>query len=312
MKKKKNEQYTSLANTLYTNYKAEVFACGMIQDGLSRDKVRIIRKGKAKRSVSKEVEKIVYEEANKANIYTIYIHKRDLYDSLPKGLFHDAGISNKKQQKSAILKSIEKGREEEFNARYFFKPFEMFLDYILIGAQLYERQLEKPQTHPEFVNLFVHNWKFLKGVPLDKALFLLNFLSQSHRITNNEEIAQILSYFLECDVRIENSFEVVNMRTPHQWRLGEGNLGQSSFIGGVFVDTLPVVLIKITNLPQKHRDLIYTKSTARKQLHILLDLFIPADAQLNVRIEGRKQESLFALASDAEPSAILGFSTILQ
>ena len=312
MKKKKNQQYTSLTNTLYTNYKAEIFACGMIQDGLERDKVRIIRKGKAKRGIAKEVEKIVYEIANKGEIYTIYAHKRDLYDSLPKGLFHDAGISNKKQQKSAILKSIEKGREEEFNARYFFKPFEMFLDYILIGAQLYERQLEKPQSHPEFVNLFVHNWKFLKGVPLDKALFLLNFLSQSHRITNSLQIARILGYFLECDVQIENSFEVVNIQTPHQWKLGEGRLGQSSFIGGVFEDTLPVVLIKITNLPKKHKDLIYLESPARKQLHILLDLFIPADAQLNVHIEGRKEETLFALNSDTKPSAILGFSTILQ
>lgn len=312
MKKKKVEQYTSLTNTLYTNYKAEIFACGMIQDGLEQDKVRIIRKGKAKRGVSKEVEKIAYEVTNKAEVYTIYTHKRDLYDSLPKGLFHDAGVSDKKQQKSAILKSIEKGREEEFNARYFFKPFEMFLDYILIKTQLYERQLEKPQSHPEFVNLFVHNWKFLKGVPLDKALFLLNFLSQSHRITSSTQIALILGYFLECDVRIENSFEVVNIRTPHQWKLGEGRLGQSSFIGGVFVDTLPIVLIKITNLPQKYKDLIYAESAARKQLHILLDLFIPADAQLHIQIEGRKEETLFALASNAEQPAILGFSTILQ
>lgn len=312
MKRKKNEQYTSLKNTLYTNYKAEVVACGMIQDGLDRDKIRIIRKGKAKRSVSKEVEKIVYQIVNKAEIYTIYAHKRDLYDSLPKGLFHDASVPNKKQQKSIILKSIEKGREEEFNARYFFKPFEIFLDYTLIRAQLYERQLEKPQSYPEFINLFVHNWKFLKGIPLDKALFLLNFLSQSHRITSSTQIAQILGHFLECDVRIEHSFEVVNIPTPHQWKLGEGRLGQSSFIGGIFTDTLPVVSIKITNLSQSNKDLIHLESPSRKQLHILLDLFIPADAQLKIQIQGRKEETQFVLAPNAAQPAILGFSTILQ
>lgn len=309
---KKKKIYELPSNTLYTNYKAEVFASGMIQEGIRKNKIRIIRKGRAKRNVAKEVDRLACDFSSQEEIYTIYTNKRDLYDSLPKGVFHEAGSSSKAQQKSAVLKSIEKGKKEEFNARYFFKPFEMFLDEVLINLQLYERQLERPHSHPDFINLFVNNWKFIKDIPLDKALFLLNFLSQSNRITRGEQIAQILGSFLGCDVSIQNDVEPVSFQIPHKWILGKGELGKNSFIGNTFIDTLPIVNLKIANLRQEYKELVYSGSAARKQLHILLDLFIPADAQLRIHIEGYKEETLFKLTSNAEKSAILGFSTRLE
>ncbi|ATA90326.1 hypothetical protein CAPN001_14980 [Capnocytophaga stomatis] len=301
-------------NTLYTNYKAEVFASVMVEKGIEKDKIRIIRKGKALRGAYKEVDSITYEDTENDTYYAIHTHRRDLYDSLPKGLFHSnvTNFSNKKQLKDRILKSIEIGRQEEKNARFFFKPFEFHIDRMFITTQLYERRLEKPHLHSDFINLFVHDWEFLKEIPLEKALFVLNFLSQSYRITSGEQIAHILSFFLECDVTLENTIKTQNISTSYQWKLGTEPLGETSFIGGSFASTYPSVSVCISGLPSKYKELIYPESSIRKQFRSLLDLFIPADAQLDLQIRGNEQETTFSLASEQGGNSILGFSTRLQ
>ncbi len=301
-------------NTLHTNYKAEVFASVMVEKGIEKDKIRIVRKGKALRGVYKEVDNIVFEDTENDAYYAIYTHRRDLYDSLPKGLFHSnvTNFSNKKQLKNRILKSIEIGRQEEKNARFFFKPFEFFIDRIFIATQLYERRLEKPHLYPDFVNLFLHDWAFLKEIPLEKALFVLNFLSQSYRITSGKQIAYILSFFLECEVTLENTFKTQNINTSYQWKLGEEPLGETTFIGGSFISTYPVISVRISGLPLKYRELIYPESSIRKQFCSLLDLFIPADAQLDLQIRGNEQDTTFSLSSEQGAVAILGYSTRLQ
>lgn len=297
-----------LKNTLYSNYKAEVFASVMVETGIDQDKIRVIRKGKAFRNVKKEIDSILYEYTDNDAHYTIYTHRRDLYDSLPKGLFH-SGASNISDKKR-VLKHIEIGRQEEANARLFFKPFELFIDRALIATQLYERRLEKPLSHPDFINLFTHHWFFLKEMPLDKALFVLNFLSQSYRITSSEQIAGILSFFLESKVTIDNTLKTENIESSHKWKLGDAPLGKSSFIGGCFKDTFPVILVFISELPLKFKDLIYVNSPIRKQLLAVLDLFIPADAQLVLNIKGCSQDTAFCLSP--EKDTVLGFSTQLQ
>ncbi len=301
-----------LKNTLATNFKAEVFACALIERGVDKYNIKIIRKGKSYRGVRKEVDKIVEEHTSKGNLYSIHIHRKDLYESLPKGLFHSTNsIAPKNKEKTTLLKIIKQGEKEEAYARLFFKPFEQFIDRTFILAQLYERRLEKPYEYDDFVRLFVPYWSFLKKMPLDKAFFLVNFLSQGHRITDSEEFASILSFFLECDVKVEETFRSFRLKASHHWKLGEGILGKSSIIGSEFVDALPVIIIRVNNLPWKYKNFIFNESEERKQVKALLDMFIPANAEIEFHIKGDTKENVFVL-SDTEKPAILGYSTILS
>lgn len=301
-----------LKNTLYTNFKAEIFTSFLLEQGIQEQNIRIVRLGKALQKVKKEVQELRYQQTQNEAYYGVYTHRRDLYDSLPKGLFHThiTYLTDKKRLKSQLLKRIELAREEEKNARLFFKPFEFFIDRALMATQWYERRLEKPLSHPDFVHLFCENWAFLKEMPLDKALFIINFLSQSYRITSGEQIAQIVSFFLECDVTIKTSFQKQTIKTAYQWALGEQALGESSFVGGDFSDTLPIIEVVISQLPLQYMELIYQDSPIRKQFSSLLDLFIPADAHLSLLIKGKEEDTAFSLS--VQRDTILGFSTRLQ
>ena len=77
------------------------------------------------------------------------------------------------------------------------------------------------------------------------------------------------------------------------------------------MDTLPVIIIRVNNLPWKYKKFIFNESEERKQVEALLDMFIPADAEIEFHIKGDTKENVFVL-SDTEKPAILGYSTILS
>ena len=313
MKNKSTINLNLLKNSLATNFKAEVFASALIEKGIDKNNIKIIRKGKSYRGVRKEIDKIIDEHTSKGEVFSIHIHRRDMYDSLPKGLFHNTNsIAQKNKEKTTLLKIIKQGEKEEAFARLFFKPFEQFIDQTFILTQLYERRLEKPFQYADFIQLFIPHWPFLKKMPLDKAFFFINFLSQAHRITDSTQIATILSFFLESDVTVERSCKTFHFKTSHHWKLGEGALGENSIIGGELIDTLPVVIIKVHNLPWKFKNFIFPNSDERKQVLTLLDMLIPADAEIEFHIKGNSKENSFVLSDNTSKPAILGYSTVLN
>ena len=152
MKNKSAINYNLLKNSLATNFKAEVFASALIEKGIDKNNIKIIRKGKSYRGVRKEIDKIIDEHTSKGDVFSIHIHRRDIYESLPKGLFHNTNsIAQKNKEKTTLLKIIKQGEKEEAYARLFFKPFEQFIDQTFILTQLYERRLEKPFQYADFI-----------------------------------------------------------------------------------------------------------------------------------------------------------------
>ncbi len=308
-KKEKN-----IGNTLYSNYMAEVFAAGLVENGLSLDQIRLVREGGSKKDYVKEIDKIEWEysEEDMVDYLTFHVHKEDIYDTLPQGLFHHPSFLDRKQGKSGILNSIRKGREEEFNARYFFKPFEISIDRMPVKFQLYERRLEWKHKYPDFIRLFTSQWKFLKQFPLEKSLFLLGFLFNSYRITDLALIADILAAFLECSVEMKIDYKPLSCSSSSPlWKLGTGQLGIDTVLGGNVSIQAPYLEIYFRNLPFRHKDLLFPQSKIRQQLSELLDMFIPADTELTLKFEPLSEDSHFSLSTEPDKKPILGFNTKL-
>ncbi|WP_373845864.1 type VI secretion system baseplate subunit TssG [Bacteroides heparinolyticus] len=303
-----------LVNSLYTNYKTEVYVSGLIERGVPIDRIRILRKGKSHRGHAKEVDRASWEHTQDGleEHLCIYVHKRDLYDSLPEGLFHSLSISERKKGKTGIVNMIRKAREEEFHARFFFKPFEMAIDRMLVSAQLYEQCLEKRDMHREFICLLDNDWKILRNMPLDKALFILNFLPQSYRVVETRQIAQILSVFLDCSVCVEQEQKIMTFKDENRWHLGDGRLGLSTFMGGTLTDSFSVFNVRVEGLLRRHCGLIHEDNPARIQLHRILDLFLPADAEVCLTFKIAKQEGNFTLSDHSNEVPLLGFTTLLS
>ena len=303
-----------LVNSLYTNYRAELYVAGLIDRGLSLDSIRVLRKGKSQRGNAKEVDQVSWEYAQDEMLeyLSVYVNKRDLYDSLPEGLFHNPSVSEKKRGKTGIVDMIRKAREEEFHARFFFKPFEMAIDRMLISVQLYEQCLEKRDVHKEFIRLLHNDWKILRNIPLDKALFILAFLSQRYRILEAEHIAQILSVFLGCSVHIQQESKLIDFEDETQWNLGDGRLGLTTFIGGKLTDNFSVFNVQIEGLPRKHWKLINSDSSVHLQFQNVLEIFLPADAEIFLTFKAIQEEAYFTLSDNPEQAPLLGFTTLLS
>ncbi|SUB89318.1 Uncharacterised protein [Porphyromonas macacae] len=301
-----------IGNTLYSDYTAEVFAAGFVENGLPLEQIRLIREGWSKSQCSKEVDRVVWEysEEDLIDYLTFHVHKKDIYDTIPQGLFHHPSFLEQKRGKTGILNSIRKGREEEFNARYFFKPFEISIDNLLVKLQLYERRLEWKHKYSDFIRIFASQWKSLKKFPLDKSLFLLALLFNSYRITDVALIADILGVLLECSVEMKLRHKTLShLSDSPQWRLGKGRLGLDTVIGGSIGIQVPNLEIHFYDLPFRHKDLLFSKSEIRKQLSDMLDLFIPADTELELTFTPLLEEAHFCLSAEPDNRPILGFNT---
>lgn len=300
-------------NTLYTDYRAEFVAACLIENGFDPEEIRIIREGLSKGG--KNIDKIVWENSfdRFSKYLTIYSRKRDLYESLPEGLFHKRMDISDKKDKDAVIDYIRHERQVALSATYFFRPFEMSIDRMLVEANLYEMRLEKRDKHDDFIRLFGSVWQVLQGMPLDKALFAVSLFSQAYRLTKPEQMAEILSVFFDCEVSIDLSYKCLTLNTDQcDWVLGENQLGVSTVLGGEMTDCFPVMNVRIDSLPPQYKDLMFEDTSAYGKFMDIMDLFVPADTELNININVAKDGLAFLLTDEDGSAPLLGYSTILS
>lgn len=304
---------TITKNTLYTDYRAEFIAACLVEYGFDPDEVRVIRDGISRGG--KNINKIKWENSfdGFSKYLTIHTKKRDLYESLPEGLFHKRMDLNDKKNKDTVIDYIRQERQAALNAVVFFKPFEMAIDRFLVEANLYEIRMEKRDKYDDFVRLFDSIWQVLQDLPLDKSLFAVSFLSQAYRLTKPEQIAEILSVILDCEVEIDLSYKQMSIVTDQcDWKLGVNRLGVTSVLGGKITDCFPVMNVRINSLPSKYKDLMFENTKAYSNFMDIMDLFVPADSELNININIAKDGLEFMLTDDAKSAPVLGYSTILS
>lgn len=300
-------------NTLDTDYRAEFVAACLIENGFDPDEVRIIRTGLSK--VGKNIDKIVKEKSPDrfSQYLSIYYRKRNMYESLPEGLFHKRMDISDKKDKQDVIDYIRQERQVALSASSFFRPFEMSIDRFLVEANLYDMRMEKRDKHDDFIQLLVSVWQVLQGLPLDKALFAVSLLSQTYRLTQPEQMAEILSVFFDCEVDVELSHKCMTFSADQcDWNLGENVLDVSTVLGGEMTDCLPVMNVRIDSLPPRYKDLLFENTSAFRNLMDIMDLFVPADTELNLNINVAKEGLAFFLTDDDGAAPLLGYSTVLS
>lgn len=298
-------------NAIDTDFRAEFIAATLVEGGVPIDLVRLSRmgvstKGKCVESISRE-----FSHDQLKEFVNVAFRRRDLYESLPEGLFHNVPNAGGKSRQ-AIHDGQGRGRQETFRARFFFKPFEMAIDRMSVVAQLYELCLDKKTKYDDFVRLVGRHWSIVQGLPTEKSLLLLYFITHCHRVLSEAEIGRLLSIFLDCEVFVEHRMEQIPCEGMFCWCLGEVGLGEDSILGNSVSISLPVVKVRIRGLSRQRQDLFYEQSPAFKQLVRILNLFVPADAELRIEIGVAKQDSLFYLSESEMSYPVLGFTSVLN
>lgn len=301
-------------NTLETDFKAEVVASGLKEQGYDPERTLIIREGDMRRGFSKDISHIrtEYSQYDLTDYLHIYVNRKSIYDELPEGLFHQDICKKEKRSKEDVLEEIRIHREEEFFARRFFRPFEIVIDQMLANFQYKERRLDKMNVHEDFINVFASMWPILRLLPLRQAVMFIKMLPFLESITNSlEKISQIMSILLDVPVKAERGgkscTKVDEALLPG---LGEGILGETLVLGNMFDDGTFRILLKIGPVSSKRMSLFMDDSNGIKVLNALKDMLLPADKETETQYIIEQDDALFRLG-DEENIAYLGINTYL-
>ena len=94
-------------------------------------------------------------------------------------------------------------------------------------------------------------------------------------------------------------------------KLGECLLGDNMVLGNRFADGTYRMLLEIGPLPAKKMETLLDNTTDSQILNALMELFLPADKEIEVRYVIQQEDALFKLGTPTEQGAYLGISTYL-
>ena len=298
-----------------TDFKAEVVASGLKESGYDAERTLISRLGDIRRGFSKDIHDAhsEYSQYDLTDYLYLYVNRRSIYDTLPEGIFHKNLYQSDKSSKEQILDEIRIHRDEEFYARRFFKPFEITLDYMLVSFQNKERRIDEMNVHPDFVSIFSDQWPVLKLLPVHLAIMLIRMLAYMEQITvNPSKISECMSMLTGVPIRLQKGEKSVVEADPHLVpKLGECLLGDTMVLGNRFADGTYQMLLEIGPLPAQKMETLFSDTIDRQILCDLMDLFLPADKEIQVRYIIQQEDAQFKLGNPTEQGAYLGISTYL-
>lgn len=306
-----SETPITTVNTVATDYKAEVIVAGILEKGIHRKEICILRQGNAARGYSKDIGWIGtgYYLKNSKDYLGIGVNRKGFYDMLPEGLFHKARGLSLQRSRQEMVEEIREQRKEEQNARLFFRPLEVSASEVLVNAQLFERKLDKKHTNRNFSMLFSRYWPILELLPLDKAVLFIEIISVipdlGHRLDFS---AQIISSLLDLPVRIRMGKKYrTEIGREFGSYIGNMRLGINSIIGNRFESENSEILISLG--PMSESQILYYNmdQKGRKIMEYLSAALLPADRQYSFKYIPLKAEAGFRLSS-----SYLGITTFIN
>ena len=300
-------------NSMYMDYKSEVIAAGLIEWGLSSEKLHILRLGNNARNYSKDIERISMEYISDTKHVNIYTHKAGFYDILPEGMFHKSKISPLHKSKKEILAEMQKQQKEEDRARLFFRPFEISLSNMLINAQLYERKLDKKYTNENYVGIFCHIWSVLSLLPLDKAVLFIELLPLITNLNlHYNVISEVFSAILGIPVTVtKGGLSRFNVNKELLPQLGKMKLCVNSVIGQSFSNGHQDITIGIG--PLSEEEILFYKGNPNgiKIIRFITSMLLPADCNLRFKFHPLDGTSKFTISSDKKKASKIAVNSYL-
>lgn len=298
-----------------TDIRAEVLVSGLREQEYDPERTLILRQGDARRGFSKDIEMLrsEYSQYDLTDYLYIYVNRKSLYDELPEGLFHQHIYQKDRNSKEEILDEIRIHREEEFFARRFFKPFEITVDHMSVDFQHKERKMDKMNIHQDFVNAFTKQWPILRYFPLRQAVMFIKMLPFLENITNSlEKISQSMSILLDVPTLVKRGNKAIvvvdEISVPP---LGKCILGENFISGNQFDDGSFRILMEVGPISAHKMSTFLPGSNNDRILRSLMDMFLPADKEIEVQYIIDQEDAIFKLESKDDVGSFLGISTYL-
>lgn len=298
-----------------TDFKAEVVASGLKEQGYDPERTLVLRVGSIRRGFSKDIESIrpEFSQYDFIDYLNLYVNRKSLYDELPEGIFHKNIYQKDSSSKEEVLDEIRIHREEEFFARRFFKPFEITLDYMLVSFQNKERRMDKMNVYNDFIDTFSPQWPVLELLPLGKAVMLVKMLAYIEKITTSlPKISECMTILMDVPVKVQRGEKCLTVVDKNMLPgLGNARLGDNLVLGNTFDDGTFRIMVEIGPLSAQKMESFLPEAVDCKILNELMDMLLPADKVIQVSYIIQQEDAVFKLGSGNEKGSYLGINTHL-
>lgn len=301
-------------NTLDTDFRTEAIVAGLVENGPDEDRAVIIRQRGNKRNVSKDIHKVEYIYSNHDLLEYLYVYtnRSGIYDSLPEGIFHQPESSIHQRDAEDIISKIRSQRYEENQARHFFQPFEIAIDQILVGAQLYEQKFDKAHIHDNLREIFKEQWHILQYMTLKQALLFIRIIPSIGEILQSySRMATAIGIILGCPVSIrEGQKSRLELSSDEKNGLGQCRLGVNFVLGRSVESSVPDLDITVGPVSTDEMKSFQSNGSNKQILTKLIDMFVPFDRNKNINYKLFNTHAKFRLSGKGH-TAYLGINTKL-
>jgi len=297
-----------------TDFRPEIIAASLVEQGYSSQFISIIRDGFFRRGFSKETENVELNYSLHELQDQLYIrsNREGIYDMLPQRFFHQPIYKSLNKDKEDALEEIRIHREEEFFARKFFRLFEDMADRTLVDACLYEALYDRKISNPEFVELFISCWPIIKLLKHKQALFFMHIIPILHKVrTHYKQASEAISLILDAPVKIGKvKLPAKKADRYFESRIGENQLGVNLVQGSSFDDGEFDLRVTVGPI-SAHRMLDFIEpANGYRLLDELCELFLPADRFIIKEFKILPEESTLIL-SDEKHTTFLGVNSFI-
>jgi len=300
-------------SALAGDYRGETFAAELLQTGLSYDKIYFKTLSVFKRPTSKDIEAIKLDvKDNGEDHILLELNREGLYDMLPEGIFHFKDIKGKRKDKDAILKNIEREREEERHARKFFGPFENEFFQLRLQLELKKRSLLKPgcaESNREFFETVFGDASMLTE---HQVLVLLYILPIAHKIRGDIEKITYCIYLLiryNTNIKRTKSYSVVEFNESMPG-MGSAKLGINMVAGKSFRSLELCYDININEIEKENLVSFFPKGSNYSVVQFVFIFLFPGNSNYKIKLHLRNEDRSVFLSSDKNDS-YLGFNSYL-
>ncbi|MCB0580867.1 MAG: type VI secretion system baseplate subunit TssG [Phaeodactylibacter sp.] len=321
------EVYRKIVDTLSNirdDIKAEVLLTELIENGRlkwTEKKVRTL--GIFRRGYRKDIDQVEIEKDPKFGTFRhllFSIWREGLYDSLPKGIFHDLRKENQKKDIGQVKKDVEAEQQERQAARDFFFPIEQEFYNQRIALEMAERKVLAGFKSDTGARYFAEQFWGLdvEGIANEQVISLLYLLPYAFSYKGRlEELSTLFSIVLDDPARWRWAYG--NRREAKESEvlpLGNSFLGENLVLGETFEDDIPG-LIMIVGPMSPRRAASYLPGRGQyKLVRILERFFLPIEARLDIQLEIEPEGRRFVPGNGQEKrepvyNNILGYTTFI-
>ena len=277
---KSEELPSAFFDSLDNDFKAEVTAAEMIEQGAPEDRILIQFLGAMKRSFRKDVEAIEEElsEYNDKEYVVVKTPKEGFYDMLPEGLFHHPSSNKSSNTEKEIIKAIKQRKEEERNARKFFLPFEATINFLRIQMASYENRLDKRTHYDELVNIFRDGWEIFQYLDTKQADLFLHLIPILHDLRNNHPVIETIMemmFGLPAEISLRSQLPQ-HPANPISSKMGDSILGVNLTASNTsFDEGTDEILINIGPMTNEVFQEFMPEGSKHNILELLCDYLLP-------------------------------------